>query len=106
MSAERLRVCAVDELPPGARKVVEHEDGEVLVVNCDGELFALEDRCTHDDGPLAEGELNCAAGTLECPRHGSLFDLRTGNPKTLPAYAPVEVYAVVVQDGDVLVDLG
>lgn len=105
MNADRVRVCALDELPPGSRKVVVHDDVEVLVVNCDGELLALEDRCTHDDGPLGEGELDCAAGTLECPRHGSLFDLRTGRPKTLPAYAPVEVFEVVVEDGDVLVDL-
>ena len=51
--------------------------------------YAIEDRCSHDDGPLAEGEFDAGACTVECPRHGSLFDLTTGRPKTLPAYRPV-----------------
>jgi 3-phenylpropionate/trans-cinnamate dioxygenase ferredoxin component len=66
-----------------------------------GELFAIEDRCSHDDGPLAEGDYDPAACTVECPRHGSLFDLRSGRPKTLPAFQPVEVFDVRVEDGEV-----
>ena len=64
-----------------------------------GELLAIEDRCSHDDGTLAEGEFDQDACTVECPRHGSLFDLRTGKPKTLPAYVPVETFPVLVEDG-------
>ena len=59
---------------------------KIGVFNCDGTLYAIEDRCSHDDGPLAEGEFDAATCTVECPRHGSLFDLTTGRPKTLPAY--------------------
>jgi 3-phenylpropionate/trans-cinnamate dioxygenase ferredoxin subunit len=95
---EIIDICPVTELPPGAMRVVEWEDLEIAVVNCAGELFAIEDRCSHDDGPLAEGELDPENCTVECPRHGSLFDLRTGNPKTLPAYVPVDTFAVVVED--------
>ena len=73
-------------LTPSDVSVVGYDDTEIAVVNCAGELFAIEDRCSHDDGPLAEGCLDEQACTLECPRHGSLFDLRTGIPKSLPAY--------------------
>jgi 3-phenylpropionate/trans-cinnamate dioxygenase ferredoxin subunit len=60
---------------------------------------AIEDRCSHDNGPLAEGEFDEGECTVECPRHGSLFDLRTGRPLTLPAYQPVETFEVRVDDG-------
>ena len=94
-----IDVCPLDELPPGAMRIVEYDDLEIGVFNCDGELLAIEDRCSHDDGPLAEGDLDQEDCTIECPRHGSLFDLRTGKPMTLPAYVPVETFPVLVEDG-------
>lgn len=97
--AEIVDVCPVEELPPGARKIVTWEDLEIGVFNCNGELLAIEDRCSHDDGPLAEGELDVEKCTVECPRHGSLFDLRSGRPLTLPAYVPVDTFPVLVEDG-------
>ena len=100
---ETLDVCAVDELPPGAIRRVEYEDEEIMVVNCGGEILAMEDRCSHDNGDLADGELDESRCAIECPRHGSVFDLRTGRPLNLPAYVPVETYAVEVQDGRVRV---
>ncbi len=95
---EVIDVCTVSELATGERKLVEWEDLEIGVFNCGGEYFAIEDRCSHDDGPLAQGELDAGACTVECPRHGSLFDLRTGKPKTLPAYAPVDTFPVLVEN--------
>ena len=100
---ESLDVCALDELPPGAIKRVEWEDLELMVVNCDGELLAMEDRCSHDNGDLADGELYPDRCAIECPRHGSIFDLRTGKPLNLPAYVPVETFEVSVEDGRVRV---
>lgn len=94
-----IDVCMVEELPPGAVRTIETDDVEVMVVNCNGELLAMEDRCSHDDGALAEGEVDLVACTVECPRHGALWDLRTGVPKTLPAYVPVETFAVDIADG-------
>ena len=91
-------VCTVEELPEGAKKIVEVDGIEIGVFNCGGDLLAIEDRCSHDDGPLAEGEFDTDNCTVECPRHGSLFDLRTGKPKTLPAYVPVDTFPVVVED--------
>ena len=98
-------VCSTDELPEGARRLVEIDGIGIGVFNCNGELFAIEDRCSHDDGPLAEGELDAAACTVECPRHGSLFDLRSGRPMTLPAFAPVETFEVRAEDGQVKLEV-
>jgi 3-phenylpropionate/trans-cinnamate dioxygenase ferredoxin component len=103
--AEIINVCTVSELPPGERKLVEWEDLEIGVFNCNGEYFAIEDRCSHDDGPLAEGEFDTATCTVECPRHGSLFDLRSGKPKTLPAYEPVDTFPVRVEDDTVKLEV-
>ena len=98
---ELIDVCPLSELPPGERRIIEWEDYEIGVFNCDGELLAIEDRCSHDDGPLAEGPFDQEACTVECPRHGSLFDLRTGKPQTLPAYVAVETFPVRVE-GDTI----
>ncbi|MGE5283093.1 MAG: non-heme iron oxygenase ferredoxin subunit [Chloroflexota bacterium] len=101
----RIDVCAASELPPGAMRLVDHEGRKIGVFNCDGALYAIEDRCSHDDGPLAEGEFDQAACTVECPRHGSLFDLSTGRPKTLPAFAPVQTFAAAVVDDKIILEV-
>jgi 3-phenylpropionate/trans-cinnamate dioxygenase ferredoxin component len=98
-------VAPVDELPPGAVKIVRAGQVAVGVYNLDGEYYAIEDRCSHDDGPLAEGDFDAEDAVVVCPRHGSRFDIRTGRPLTLPAYVPVETFTVVVDDGWVKVDI-
>jgi 3-phenylpropionate/trans-cinnamate dioxygenase ferredoxin subunit len=98
-------VCPLAELPPGQMRLVEHEGRKIGVFNCDGNLLAIEDRCSHDDGPLAEGEFDAQACTVECPRHGSLFDLTTGRPKTLPAYAPVQTFPIAVEDDTITLEV-
>ena len=104
--ADTLTVCALDELPQGQMRIVESDGRKIGVFHADdGELYAIEDRCSHDDGPLAEGEFDSAACTVECPRHGSLFDLRSGRPRTLPAFAPVEVFDAWVEDGDIKLEV-
>ncbi len=100
-----IPVCPVSELQPGASRLVEHGGQKIGVFNCDGALYAIEDRCSHDDGPLAEGEFDASACTVECPRHGSLFDLATGRPKTLPAYAPVRTFPVTVEDETITLEV-
>jgi 3-phenylpropionate/trans-cinnamate dioxygenase ferredoxin subunit len=95
---EVIEVCPVAELKPGERRLVEWEDLEIGVFNCSGSLYAIEDRCSHDNGPLAEGEFDEGECTVECPRHGSLFDITTGRPLTLPAYVPVDTFPVIIED--------
>ncbi len=96
-----IDICAVSELPPGEHRLVEWEDLEIGVFNCNGELLAIEDRCSHDNGVLLEGEVDAEECTVECPRHGAKFDLRTGKPLTLPAYVPVDTFPVSVE-GDMI----
>jgi 3-phenylpropionate/trans-cinnamate dioxygenase ferredoxin subunit len=100
-----IPVCPLAELPPGGTRLVEHEGDKIGVFNCDGTIYAIEDRCSHDDGPLAEGEFDPAACTVECPRHGSLFDLSSGKPKTLPAYAPVRTFTTTVVDDTIVLEV-
>jgi 3-phenylpropionate/trans-cinnamate dioxygenase ferredoxin subunit len=105
-STSEIDVCALDELAEGEMRLVEAEGMKIGVFRLTGEeLYAIEDRCSHDDGPLAEGEFDATACTVECPRHGSLFDLRSGRPKTLPAYRPVETFEVRVEDGMVKLEI-
>jgi 3-phenylpropionate/trans-cinnamate dioxygenase ferredoxin subunit len=102
-----IEVCPLEELPPGSVRVL-HDAGPegIGVYNCAGELFAIEDRCTHDDGKLCEGEWELATCEVICPRHGARFDIRTGRALTLPAYIPVDTYAVHVrEDGMIVVDV-
>jgi 3-phenylpropionate/trans-cinnamate dioxygenase ferredoxin component len=94
-----IDICKADELPPGASRIVEADGRKIGVFNAAGTLYAIEDRCSHDDGPLAEGPFDPDAKTIECPRHGSLFDITSGRPKTLPAYLPVDTFPVRVEDG-------
>jgi 3-phenylpropionate/trans-cinnamate dioxygenase ferredoxin subunit len=96
--SDKITVCPAAELPPGEMQLIEVEGRKIGVFNCDGALYAIEDRCSHDDGPLAEGEFDPETCTVECPRHGSLFDLTSGRPKTLPAYVPVETFPVTVEN--------
>jgi 3-phenylpropionate/trans-cinnamate dioxygenase ferredoxin component len=100
-----VEVCPLDELPPGSMKLVPAGPMVVGVFNCGGTLYAIEDRCSHDDGPLAEGDWDREACTVICPRHGSQFDLATGRPLSLPAYEPVETFPVRVEDGIVKVEV-
>src|SRR5829696_1193734 len=105
-ATETITVCSLSELPAGEMKLVEADGRKIGVFHCaDGELYAIEDRCSHDDGPLAEGEFDSASCTVECPRHGSLFDLRTGRPKTLPAYMPVRTFPVSIEDDTITLEV-
>jgi 3-phenylpropionate/trans-cinnamate dioxygenase ferredoxin component len=97
-----VRVARADEIQAGGKKVVDVDGLLVVVVNVGGRFYALEDVCTHDGGPLGEGELH--EGHIICPRHGAHFDVRTGVALTLPAFEPVATYQVRVENGDVLVE--
>ncbi len=102
-----IDVCPLEELPPGSMRLVTAGELEIGVYNCsDGVLRAIEDRCSHDDGPLCEGDWEPDDCVVVCPRHGSRFDLASGRPLSLPAFVPVAVFEVRVEDGIVRLDLG
>jgi 3-phenylpropionate/trans-cinnamate dioxygenase ferredoxin component len=98
-----IDVAPLAEFPPGSVKIVTVGWTSIGVYNCNGKLYALEDRCSHDDGPLCEGDWDPDTCRVVCPRHGSQFDLETGIPMTLPAFEKVATYPVVVEDGHVRV---
>ena len=100
-----VTVCPVDELPPGSVKIIHAGEIAVGVYNLGGEFYAIEDRCSHDDGPLCEGEFDPETGVVICPRHGANFDIKSGRALTLPAYEPVDAFPVRVVDGIVKVEI-
>ena len=104
--SDPVRVCSVEELPSGVGAVVADIGGRRVTIARDssGELHAFDDTCTHANVSLAEGEIE--GDKIECWLHGSQFDMRTGQPKQLPATAPIAVHEITVdQDGSVLVTL-
>jgi 3-phenylpropionate/trans-cinnamate dioxygenase ferredoxin component len=97
-----VKVARVGELAAGEKMIVEVDGVLMVLINLDGEYFAIEDVCTHDGGPLGEGPLE--DGEIICPRHGARFDVRTGDALTLPAFEPVPTYEVRVQGDDILIE--
>lgn len=99
--SEFITVTRVEELRPGQVEVFEVGDEFVAVANVDGVFHAFADVCTHDDGPLVEGELEGCVVT--CPRHGARFDVSTGEALSLPAIAPLPTFEARVENGKVQV---
>ena len=89
-----IRVCSKGELLPGEFRVAYDGDTAIAVFNIDGELYAVEDVCTHDGGELAGGPID--GFSVECPRHGARFDVRTGEALCAPAYLPIAKFPVMV----------
>ncbi|HKX74149.1 MAG TPA: non-heme iron oxygenase ferredoxin subunit [Acidimicrobiia bacterium] len=99
----RITVGPFSGLEEGVGVRVEAGEHRVAIFLVDGELFAIGDRCSHAEASLSEGEVY--DHEVECPRHGSGFDLRSGKPLSLPATKPVPSYTVTVEDGTVYVEL-
>ena len=103
--ARFVEVAKVEDVPPGRATVARVGDIEVAVVNVNGTFFAIDNECTHRGGFLGEGEINTewSEFAIECPLHGSVFDVRTGEVLTPPAPTPVRTYLVEVEAGTVRV---
>jgi 3-phenylpropionate/trans-cinnamate dioxygenase ferredoxin subunit len=92
-------IAPINDLPPGERLFVDIGDDAIVVFNIAGQFFAIADVCTHDDGPLGDGELE--GFQIICPRHGARFDVRNGKVLALPAVMDAPSYPVRVQDGNI-----
>jgi 3-phenylpropionate/trans-cinnamate dioxygenase ferredoxin subunit len=103
--AERVVLCAVADVASGEVRRFEVDSARIALVRIGDEFFALGDRCSHEDYSLSEGQVWPDEFEIECPRHGSTFDLRTGEPCSLPATRPVPRYEVEVAGGEVAVVL-
>jgi len=94
-----------DELPEGRAVAFDVDGRRIAVTRIGASVHAIEDRCSHADVPLSEGSVDVFECAIECVMHGSMFDLRTGEPLSLPATRPVRVYRATVRDGDVVIEL-
>jgi 3-phenylpropionate/trans-cinnamate dioxygenase ferredoxin subunit len=94
-----VRVAALGEILPGESMVAWDGDTPILVVNLDGEIYAVEDKCTHEDFELSAGAVDAGDGSVECVLHGARFDLRSGKALCGPAYLPVAKFPVQLADG-------
>jgi metal-sulfur cluster biosynthetic enzyme/nitrite reductase/ring-hydroxylating ferredoxin subunit len=101
--ADFVRVAATSEIPDPGKTLVEVDGEMIALFHADGQFYAIDDVCTHDGGPLADGELR--NHTIACPRHGAKFDIRTGAALTMPAVRPTRAHDVKVEDGGVWVRL-
>ncbi len=101
--SEFVKVATVDEIPLGGSILVEVDYVRVALFNLEGEIYAIEDVCTHDGGPLVEGRVLNGCEVM-CPRHGARFDIRTGEALSFPAFEATNAYVVMVEGNDVLIE--
>lgn len=101
--ADFVRAAEAAAIPDPGKETVEIDDQFVVVIHAGGSFYAIDDVCTHDDGPLGEGALE--GFEIVCPRHGARFDVRTGDALTMPATKPTKVHDVKVEAGGVWVKL-
>lgn len=98
-----VQVAPADTIQPGDRKIVEVDGTFIAIFNVGGTYHAIEDVCTHDDGPVAEGVLD--GYEIECPRHGAHFDIRDGKVLSFPAITSVKSYKVTVDNGQIVLEV-
>src|SRR5580698_2709903 len=103
--SETVRLCGIEELASGQARRYDVAGYRIALVRTEDEFHAVDDRCSHEDFSLAEGEVSVVEREIECDRHGSTFDLLTGKPCSMPATQPVAVYEVVIAGDDVCVVL-
>jgi 3-phenylpropionate/trans-cinnamate dioxygenase ferredoxin subunit len=102
-TARYVRVGKASDIPAGRAEVFDVEDRKIAVFRLEDGFYAIEDICTHDGGPLAEGEIE--EDQVICPRHGARFNIKTGDALTLPAVTPVESYPVRVEGNELFIGL-
>ncbi|MHB8718799.1 MAG: non-heme iron oxygenase ferredoxin subunit [Candidatus Dormibacteria bacterium] len=100
-----IELGSTDDVPPGHAARAEIDETPIALFNVDGEFFCLDDTCSHAQASLSDGDLDVRRCAIECPLHGSAFDLRTGQPLSLPAVEPVRIHAVDTSDGRIRVRL-
>ena len=101
--SELVRVASIDEIPVNSSKLVEIDNIRIALFNLNGEYYAIEDVCTHDGGPLVEGDI-VNGHEVRCPRHGARFDICTGAALSMPAFEATIAYDVYIQGEDLLIE--
>ena len=101
-TAEFVRVAAADEIPPGTGKAVVVDGRRIALFNVNGTFYAIDDTCTHEESSLSEGYID--EDIVECPKHGAMFHIPTGEVRSLPATKSEQTFPTVVEDGDLFVE--
>ena len=100
-----VKIAMIHDIPEGEARAFEYNDQRIAIYHCNGEFYATTDICSHAYAELSEGFLDCDDCTIECPLHGSRFDIRTGAVLSLPAYEPIAIFPTRVEGDDILVEL-
>jgi nitrite reductase/ring-hydroxylating ferredoxin subunit len=103
MAEHFVTVAKKGFLEPGELMYVEVDDEPVCLINLNGELHAINDTCTHEDASLSDGTID--GNDIECPLHGGVFNILTGDPVAFPVVVPIEKYAVRVVGDEVQVSV-
>lgn len=98
-----VKAAQASDIKPGERKIVEVEGKFIAIFNVDGQYYAIEDVCSHDDGPVAEGDLE--GYEIVCPRHGAHFDIRDGRVLSFPAITPIQSFPIKTEGDDILIEM-
>jgi 3-phenylpropionate/trans-cinnamate dioxygenase ferredoxin subunit len=98
-----VKAAQVGDVQPGSRKILEVEGEFIAIFNVGGQYYAIEDVCSHDDGPVAEGDLE--GYEIVCPRHGAHFDIRDGRVLSFPAITPIRSFPVKLEGNDILIEI-
>lgn len=98
-----VKAAQASDIAAGDRKIIQVEGAFIAIFNLDGQYYAIEDVCSHDDGPVAEGDLE--GYEIVCPRHGARFDIRDGRVLSFPAITPIRSFPVKVEGNDILVEM-
>ena len=98
-----VKICKVNEIPEGRGRSFKVGSLDLAVFHSEGKFYATHDICSHEHEHLSEGWLE--GPHVECPRHGAMFDLRSGEALSLPATEPIEVYPLEIRDGDIYVGI-
>ncbi len=101
----KIRVAAAQEVADGTGKPFLVEGHKIAVFRIGDGWYALDDTCSHADASLGAGEVDSDEGCVECPRHGALFDLASGHPRTMPAHKPVQTYPITIENGHIMIEL-
>ena len=99
-----VAVAKLVDVPQNGMKTAMIDGTAIVLINREGTIYALEDRCSHEEFPLSTGDL--VGGEVTCALHGARFDIETGAPRALPAVMPVRTYEVQIEDGEVRINLG
>ena len=101
-----VKITTIHEIPDNEVRAFDHAGRRIAIYNVGGQLYATDDICSHAYAELHEGYLDTDDCTIECPLHGSRFDVRSGAVLSLPAYEPIAVYPIQVEGEDVLIEIG